>query len=548
MDASATRRYGGTGLGLTISKMLVELMRGEITVASEYGKGTAMTFTCVLEKGPSASRDRALPDSLRGKRVLAVTRSAMNLEILRELFEEMGLQFTGSDSLDSAVAILREAGEANRFALALFDILPSAHGVSCAVQAIREELPPAALPKMLALAGYMPDKTRGEMLPAEVDGYIFKPVMRQTLYTAVLERLCPECVEPPALTGALSSSIPRFAGQEVLLVEDNPINQQIAVELLEEVNLHVTVAGNGREAVDAVRSRLASPAFDLIFMDLQMPVMDGYQATRLLRDDARHDAIPIVAMTAHALDYERDRCMDLGMNAHISKPIEVTTLYRTLEEFLKPENPFKEEEDEWLFPAREAGFDTMRGLERLGGNEAMYRTLLGQFHERYKNAASMLRQLHTQGQLREIAAFARTVRGLSRSMGHAALAEAAENLEAATRANMDGAGGAPDCGFALDAFASVIEPAIFSLGKDFDVCPKGSATADAFDKEKFGCELDRFEELLRNSDAEARELFREMTPGLRSLNPEAFSRISQAICSFDFDSALEQVCEVRNKL
>ena len=547
-DASTTRRYGGTGLGLTISKMLVELMQGEITVDSEPGKGTTMSFTCLLEKTAASSNPKTLPESLRDKRVLAASPSAITLEILGELFDEMGMAFTGCDSLEEAGKHIRAAEQGEPYALALFDIALSADGITQVARKLREDLTRAGAPKILALASYMQDKPSGEMLPAEVDGYLFKPVLRQGLYVSVLENLSPESMEVPVLTVEQENRVPRFAGQDVLLVEDNPINQQIAVELLEEVNLRVTVAGNGQEALDAVRTRLVSPAFDLILMDLQMPVMDGYQTTRILREDASHAAIPIIAMTAHALDYERDRCMDLGMNAHISKPIEVKNLYGTLERFLAPAPEREENDDGWVRCAGLAGFDVAFGLEQLGGNQTMYRTLLNQFHERYKNTVETMRQLRGQGQFKDIAATARTVRGLSRSMGHSALAAIADRLEKAVRENLDSLGGA-EWNDTFTAFADAMDAAITALQKAFGPeAQSPEVQGGQADAAEFAFDLDRFEDLLRNSDAESGDLFRELGNALRSLAPDLHSQIAFALNVFDFDAALELMPAVREKL
>ncbi|SBW06534.1 putative Histidine kinase [uncultured delta proteobacterium] len=543
-DASTTRRYGGTGLGLAISKMLVELMRGEITVTSEYGTGTSMSFTCLLEKCSTTPRPKALPPHLRGSRVIAAYRSPMSRDILQNLFEEMGFAFTGCETLEEAVTRIREAGPDAPYALAVFDVIFTSRAIDKAANALRASLPPASVPKMVVLASYMQDKSQAGVLPESVDGYMFRPVVRQNLFATVIDMLSPESAEPPALACLPGMITPRFSGQEILLVEDNLINQQVAVELLEDANVRVTVANNGQEALEIIRARMVSPAFDLIFMDLQMPVMDGYQATRLIRNDPRNAAIPVIAMTAHALDYERDKCMDLGMNAHISKPIEVHTLYRTLEQFLVPAGGAGQEEEEWLRLAGEAGFDTKAGLEHLGHNRVMYRTLLGQFHERYKNGSTMARQLHVQGQFREIATVARTIKGLAGSMGHGGLAAAAGALESAARSAMD-TGGGMDVAGVFDQFAKTLEPVVEALGKAFTPCAEAP---EELDMGTFRERLDAFEELLRHSDAEAREVFRELSQPLRTLAPEVFTDISQAISGFDFDAALEFIPAVRRKL
>ena len=545
-DASTTRRYGGTGLGLAISKMLVELMQGAMFVESEYGKGTAMSFTCRLEKCPVAPRAGTLPEFLRGSRVIAVSQSSMGLGILRKLFDEVGFAFTGCGDPEEAAGLIREAGEETPFALAFFDVAWSSDAINRTIESLRRELPPERIPKMVAVVSYTPERKQSEMLPASVDGYIFKPVVRQNLWKTVIDMLSPESAEPPALTCMTLAPAPRFSGQEVLLVEDNLINQQIAVELLEDVNLRVTVANNGQEALDIIRTRLVSPAFALIFMDLQMPVMDGYQATRIIRNDPRNAAVPIIAMTAHALDYERDKCMDLGMNAHVSKPIEVYTLYKTLEEFLTPEQQAEDAGEAWLACIAAAGFDTASGLAHLGNNRVMYRTFLSQFHERYKNGVAMVQQLRSQGHFKELATVAKTIKGLAGSMGHSELAAVAGALGEAARGAMDDSG--TDVSGALDAFAQTLAPVTEALGQAFTAAPQGAEADGEPDMEALLGGLATFEELLRNSDAEAREVFHDVSKDLKSLAPDVFAEISRAIGSFDFDAALALIPALRQKL
>ncbi|MDL2210495.1 response regulator, partial [Desulfovibrio sp. OttesenSCG-928-O18] len=537
-DASTTRKYGGTGLGLTISKMLVELMRGEISVNSEYGKGTAMSFSCVLEKSPDGAKRESLPASLRGKRVLAVSGVPMHIDILGSMFEEAGFVFSSRTNMEDGLAETRTAADEGRaYALVLFDMALGGEAIRQTIATIREETPLEELPKMLVLANYIPDNTLDDPLPQGADGYVFKPVVRQALYASLVEALSPESINTSVFNGGESNRIPRFSGQEVLLVEDNLINQQIAVELLEEVNLRVTVAANGKEALECIKNSTASPAFDLVFMDLQMPVMDGYQATRAIRNDPKNAGIPVVAMTAHALDYERDRCMELGMNGHIAKPIEVHSLYRALEQFLATGNG----EEESGLPKLE-GFDVASGLKRLDQNRAMYFSLLQRFCARYKDVAESLQQFRSQGQFREIVTTCRTIKGLSASMGHRELAEKAEGLERAASAAMDDSGKHADFSSAFDAFARVIASAMRTLTEAFaqglgkEEAPKAEPVVDI---EVFRHDLDRLEELLQNSDAEARDVFESMAGNFRTLAPAFYAPISQAVLNFEFDAALQ---------
>ncbi len=325
-DTSITRKYGGTGLGLAISKMLVDLMHGEISVSSEYGKGTIMRFSCELPVVEHPEDFVALPAALKGLPVLLVCNRPTNLAILKGLLA--GFQFAVEESPDAGNALkrLRQHGAENQPALVVLDTAASLSEE--VMRGIRESAPKA---KIVILSASYKDQSRPE--PVGADAVLYKPVSRTHMQQSVIALLRDEGAPMPERT-VPETAVPVFSGQEVLLVEDNLINQEIATALLEEANLKVTVADNGRAALDLIHARDPEHPFALVLMDLQMPVMDGYQATRLLRADTRYASLPIVAMTAHAMDSERDRCLAIGMNGHISKPIEVASLYKTLRTLL----------------------------------------------------------------------------------------------------------------------------------------------------------------------------------------------------------------------
>ena len=325
-DTSITRKYGGTGLGLTISRMIVELMHGDLTVESEYGRGTCMTFTCKLQIANGDEEILAPPVELQGTRVLLVCDRPTDMAIVKGMLAQFQFDLAESalEGVRQSVQDARENGEP--FRLVILDLQTPDTGIASLIATIHAD---PSKPKVLLLnTSYKQGAESG----ARSDIMLYKPVKRIDMVRSLKDLLVYGNADntPPQVEEAEVF----FAGQEILLVEDNLINQEIALALLEEVNLKVTVADNGKEALKVLEGRLDGKLFDLVFMDLQMPEMDGYQATKRIRADARYRAMPIVAMTAHALDTERERCLEAGMIGHISKPIEVKHLYATLRDIL----------------------------------------------------------------------------------------------------------------------------------------------------------------------------------------------------------------------
>lgn len=559
-DGSSTRKYGGTGLGLTISKMLVELMEGQITVLSEYGKGTSMSFTCAVKRGVCSSDGKRLDALLKNQRVLVASGSAMNTGILRDILVDAGARVDCVATASKALEVVQEKEASEQaYILVVFDVCNDLLAIEKTTRAMRRELAFADSPKIVVLADGESGNGANSQLPSDADACLFKPIIRSALQAGILKVLLPDAATDTE-TVAENMAIPRFDGQRILLVEDNPINQQIAVELLEELNLAVSVAGNGKEALECINSGSAFPPYALVLMDLQMPVMDGYQATEAIRADAKNGGMPIIAMTAHTLDYEKDRCMELGMDGHLAKPVDVRALYRVLNRFLEQEKksepavrdatPLRQD----VFPAL-AGFDVDAALARFDGNDVMYRLVLERFYERYRGTAKDMELMLKQGDFERLAAIARTVKGLAGSMGNSELAVAGEKLETSALRVLDSPQNGADIALACMEFVRTLERAIAVLGaylalQRSETFENGSVEGRsvAYDAEGFrGC-LDNLERLLEASDADALESFAAMSPVLRQMDSEVFSHLAQQIKTFDFDAALELLPNIRAKL
>ncbi len=326
VDTSTTRRYGGTGLGLAICERLVSMMDGRIWVESEAGTGSTFSFTAAFGLTDEAMADPAPPE-LRGKRVLLATGSAAGRDVLERLLNDLRMTAHSVDSCAAALDAARAASaDGTPFDLALVDQnLPEDGGRNCVAELGR--FSGGALPRLLLIPAFNAGRCNESPGPDDNARVLSKPVWRASLRNAIVAALGLEYAPIP-VRGAMEqddpADMPSLAGARILLAEDNEINQEVASNLLEGLGMRVTLAKDGAEAVDLCRRQ----SFDLIFMDIQMPVMDGLTATRRIRalPGVGPATPPIIAMTAHAMSGDREKSLAAGMNDHITKPIEPQVL------------------------------------------------------------------------------------------------------------------------------------------------------------------------------------------------------------------------------
>ena len=339
-DGSTSRKYGGTGLGLTISKRLVGMMKGEIGLESELGKGTTIHFTCCFEVHPELQSDAEAPEAdLRGLSVLVVDDNATNRRMLDAVLRAWNLVPTQAENGPTAIGLL----EQRSFDLLLLDMqMPGMDGFEVA-EMIRNRWPESAMRIiMLSSIGQRGDVARTRTLL--VDGYLAKPVKHSELFVAIQRLFARRPESSPEPTARHSGNDERASDPlpsqrlDILLAEDNVVNQKIVQRYLEMAGHTVSIAVNGLQAIEKFEAK----AFDLILMDIQMPEMDGFDATRAIR--ARESAaasnpsghggcakrIPIIALTAHAMAGDRDRCLQAGMDGYITKPIQTTSLFEEI--------------------------------------------------------------------------------------------------------------------------------------------------------------------------------------------------------------------------
>ena len=557
-DTSTTRNYGGTGLGLAVSKSLAHAMGGEVGVTSMPGEGSSFWFSAKLKIGSLEKIGSTPSIDLHGRRVLVVDDNESAALILCEMLQELGFAVQHVNSGKDAIECIRQADSTEApFEFVMMDwVMPDMDGLQTAreIQAMQ----PHTTPLVLMITAHRRQELVHAAEKLGIEHVLAKPVSNSLLVNTMMQILGHASTGPRLEIGKLDqhsweAQLDRIGGARILLVEDNEINQQVACELLQGVGMEVDVAANGQIAVHNVEARSAvGRPYDIVLMDMQMPVMDGVTATRLIRENRSADTLPIVAMTANAMKADRDRCMAAGMNDFVTKPIKPEELWRALLHWVRmrdglgqnakrqPQSTAGEALNsiEVLQALRlVAGLDVDLGLLRTSNNPGFYASMLRKFVASQQDAAERIQDALLVLDTDTAERLAHTLKSVAGNLGASALQDAADTLESSLRRGQHSRA----IETALGGVEALLVPLVRNLKDTPGLIDVLTATRpkDLTEDEKIAAQevAGRIRLCLQEDDAGASELWDENAAALRALYPNGVA-IETAIGNFEFETAL----------
>ena len=557
-DVSTTRKYGGTGLGLSITKVLAQQMGGDVGVTSVSGKGSTFWFTVNLELGSRNTRQLELQSDMRGRRVLVVD----DVENTRQVLSEMlgWMRFVASTA-DTGEAALQEIGRADAAGQPYDVVLLDWHmpGMDGATTARRlRAMPLIHRPSLVALTHQCleeVDAVTAAGNTVQIGATLSKPVAPSKLFDALMELLAGNLhrlggANVENLGALVPLALQSVRGARILLAEDNALNQQVASELLRDAGFVVDIADDGRIACDMAQGAAASTQpYDLILMDMQMPVMDGVQATRRIRANPLGATVPVVAMTANAMNSDKEKCLGAGMVDFVTKPIDPQELFRVLLRWIVPRQGLYQGPVETATPAPKAlsgpaavlpafveGLDQAAGLRRVMGKHHRYLAMLRGFADTQADVPQAIAQALAEHDIPTATRLAHTLKGLAGNVASAEVVRAADALEQSLRSRAGGevracllAGVTASLATQIDAIQRALPP---------DALPQSETDLEPHDTERVDALCQELMTLLGNDDGNAERLLTQHAALFRAAFSAHFVALQTAVNTFDSEQAL----------
>lgn len=542
-DESITRRFGGTGLGLTISKELIELMGGSIGVKSEFGKGSCFLFNVILEYDKKYRDELIYSQSMNRLKVLVIDDNKESRKIMRKILESFGFELLEADSGKAGIEVLKKEA----VDLVILDyLMPELNGIETARQIQAMNLDKKAS-NIMMISAYGREEIKKEAKLLGIHYFIDKPVNPSYLYDCILDVFGKQPTKKNYFDERLeqkTTSLKKIRGAKILLVEDNEINQQVANEILSSEGFQVQIANNGAEAV-AILEKSVDGDYDIVLMDVQMPVMDGREATQIIRKvTSGYQDIPIIALTAHAFTEEKEANLACGMNDQINKPIEVARIFEVLLKYIKPKagepnsdyssGPEENQENTKAQGKIEIiGFDTEDGLNRVMGNVNLYRELLQSFQVKYADAEKRIIKHLDKGEFRESELLVHTIKGTAGNLGAKNLYQAASELEKVYKQHMIDKQ-------KLNDFAAALSLTVQGVAQYFENTANETLppeTAETIDPVQLKDAFVHLQEELAGFSADALVLAKALQAKLSDQAKEDFQGILEKINELQFDEA-----------